>query len=98
MGGGGEKVPGQYLGGWGDLGSPTQKGVTTYSLSANRQSPLAGAFNAAIFNTWRRFRGQVLYVAPPFIIAYLTVDWATKRNEYLNSKVGRFEEGGAGEG
>ncbi|KAK6602544.1 cytochrome b-c1 complex subunit 8 (UcrQ family protein) [Botrytis cinerea] len=85
----------RYLGGWGNLGElPTQKGVASYALSANRQRPLAGALNAAIFNTWRRFRGQVLYVAPPFIIAYTAMEWAIERNEYLNSKPGRLEFGG----
>ncbi|KAI9748137.1 MAG: hypothetical protein M1815_003586 [Lichina confinis] len=86
----GEKLPGQYLGGWGDLGSPQQKGIVTYSLSSNRQRPLAGILNAAVFNTWRRFRGQVLYFAPPLVLAYLVMDWATQRNEYLNSKPGRL--------
>ncbi|OXV07699.1 hypothetical protein Egran_04536 [Elaphomyces granulatus] len=85
---------GAYLGGWGGLGCPTpQKGIVSYSLSANRQRPLAGAFHAAIFNTWRRFRHQVLYVAPPFIIAYSLMNWANERNEYLNSKPGRLAEG-----
>lgn len=60
-------------------GSQPQKGVASYALSANRQRPLAGTLNAAIFNTWRRFRGQVLYVAPPFIIAYTAMEWAIER-------------------
>ena len=60
-------------------GSPTQKGIITYSLSANRQNPLAGAGHAAIFNTWRRFRSQVLYWAPPMIIAYCAMEWAVER-------------------
>ncbi|KUJ13327.1 ubiquinol-cytochrome c reductase complex ubiquinone-binding protein [Mollisia scopiformis] len=85
---------GKYLGGeWGALGSQTQKGVVSYGLSANRQRPLAGTLNAAIFNTWRRFRHQVLYFAPPLIIAYVTMEWAIERNEYLNSKAGRLEFG-----
>ncbi|KAI9802974.1 MAG: hypothetical protein M1825_002207 [Sarcosagium campestre] len=97
MGGGGERPPGKYIGNWGDFGSPAQKGVTTYSLSANRQRPLAGTLHAAIFNSWRRFRGQVLYVAPPMIIAYLTMEWAIEKNEYLNSKAGRLAEAAAEE-
>lgn len=60
-------------------GSQPQKGVTSYALSANRQKPFAGAAHAAIFNTWRRFRGQVFYVAPPFVALYFIVDWAEKR-------------------
>ncbi|TAQ88073.1 hypothetical protein B7494_g3630 [Chlorociboria aeruginascens] len=84
---------------WADIhnstGSPPQKGIASYSLSSNRQRPLAGTLNAAIFNTWRRFSHQVFYFAPPFIIAYFALDWAIERNHYLNSKAGRLAEGGA---
>lgn len=83
---------GQYLGGWGNLGSQTQKGITTYSISANRQRPLAGTLNAAVFNTWRRFRAQALYVIPPFVVAYMTMNWAVEKNEYYNSKTGRMHD------
>ncbi|PGH13974.1 hypothetical protein AJ80_06114 [Polytolypa hystricis UAMH7299] len=89
---------GVYIGGWGSFGGPTpQKGVVTYALAANRQRPLAGAMHNAVFNTWRRFRAQALYVIPPFIIAYGIMNWATERNEYLNSKPGRLAEGGGEE-
>ncbi|PBP20289.1 ubiquinol-cytochrome c reductase complex ubiquinone-binding protein [Diplocarpon rosae] len=84
---------GKYLGEWGNLGSQPQKGIASYSLSANAQRPLAGAFHAAIFNTWRRFSNQVLYFAPPLIVGYLAMQWAVERNEYLNSKAGRAEFG-----
>lgn len=48
-------------------------------MSSNRQRPMAGAAHAAIFNTFRRFRHQVLYVAPPFLIAYSAMNWAVER-------------------
>ncbi|MCJ1272396.1 hypothetical protein MMC21_000182 [Puttea exsequens] len=95
MGGGSAPLDtkhGEYIGPWGNLGSQPQKGITTYSVSANRQRPLAGTLNAAIFNTWRRFRNQALYVLPPFAVAYLAMDWAVKKNEYYNSKAGRMAE------
>lgn len=60
-------------------GSQTQRGVISYAISANRQRPLAGTLNAAIFNSWRRFKGQALYVIPPFAIAYLTMNWAIEK-------------------
>lgn len=60
-------------------GSQTQKGITTYALSANRQRPLAGTANAAVFNSWRRFKAQALYVIPPFAIAYMTMNWAIEK-------------------
>jgi ubiquinol-cytochrome c reductase subunit 8 len=60
-------------------GCPTPQRIASYSLSSNRQRPFAGAFNAAIFNSFRRFRHQVLYVVPPFIAAYAAMNWAVER-------------------
>ncbi|RYP26437.1 hypothetical protein DL768_011730 [Monosporascus sp. mg162] len=80
--------------GWGNFGCVLpQRGVITYSMSPNRQNPLAGAGRAAVFNTWRRFSTQVLYWAPPLVAAYYAVKWAGDRNEYLNSKAGRALRG-----
>ena len=64
-------------------GSPPQKGIISYALSANRQGPLKGALHAAIFNSWRRFSAQVLYVAPPLIVAYVAMNWAIERYAHL---------------
>jgi ubiquinol-cytochrome c reductase subunit 8 len=72
-------LPNRYLGGWGNLGSQTQKGVTTYAVSANRQKPLAGALHNAIFNTFRRTRHQILYWLTPMVIAYGTMQWAMEK-------------------
>ncbi|KAI9368677.1 cytochrome b-c1 complex subunit 8 [Aspergillus egyptiacus] len=94
MGGHLDPKNGVFMGNWGDMGCPTPQRVTTYSLSPNRQRPLAGAGHAAIFNTFRRCRSQFLYVVPPFVIAYAAMNWAIERNEYLNSKPGRLAEGG----
>ncbi|KAF2838091.1 hypothetical protein M501DRAFT_1004926 [Patellaria atrata CBS 101060] len=90
-GGGGGKVPGVYMGWWGNLGSPPQKGVTTYGLAQNRQRPLAGTLHAAFFNVGRRTAGQILYWAPPMVAAYAIMSWAIERNDYLNSKAGHQE-------
>lgn len=40
---------------------------------------MAGAGHAAIFNVFRRFRHQVLYVVPPFVAAYAMMNWAIER-------------------
>ncbi|TLS31036.1 hypothetical protein PpBr36_02830 [Pyricularia pennisetigena] len=93
-GGGGDGPIGKYnkyLGGWGAFGTPQQKqkGIVTYNVTPNRQRPFAGAGHAAVFNTWRRFKGQVLYIVPPFVAAYYIMDWATHENHFLNSKPGR---------
>lgn len=61
------------------IGIQRQYGITTYILSANRQRPLAGAGHNAIFNTARRVRDQFLYVAPPFVIAYLLLAWSDEK-------------------
>lgn len=50
-------------------------------MSPNKQNPFAGAAHDAVFNTWRRFSKQVLYVAPPFIFFYYAMSWATERYE-----------------
>ena len=94
LGGGGDAPVGKYnrfIGGWGNFGGQKQKGIITYGIAPNRQRVLAGAAHAAVFNTWRRFRAQVLYVVPPFVAAYYAMEWAIKRNEYLYSKEGRHE-------
>ncbi|KAJ5975679.1 hypothetical protein N7481_009386 [Penicillium waksmanii] len=79
MGGSVNPKTGHYIGTWGEFGCPTPQRIATYALSSNRQRPFAGAFHAAIFNTFRRFRGQVLYVVPPFVIAYAALNWAVER-------------------
>lgn len=56
-----------------------QRGIISYSLSSNRQNPLAGMGRSMVFNGWRRFRTQVLYWAPPLIVAYYCMNWATER-------------------
>ncbi|KAK5115264.1 hypothetical protein LTR62_001464 [Meristemomyces frigidus] len=91
LSGGGPKKPGQYMGGWGDLGSPPQRGIVHYGIAQNRQNPFAGASNAAVFNTFRRTRNQILYWSVPLLVGYETMQWAIGRNEYLNSKEGRAE-------
>ncbi|KAJ5808912.1 cytochrome b-c1 complex subunit 8 [Penicillium riverlandense] len=53
--------------------------IASYALSPNRQRPMAGALHAAIFNMFRRFRHQVLYVVPPFIIAFAAMNWANEK-------------------
>ncbi|KAH8893486.1 UcrQ-domain-containing protein [Thozetella sp. PMI_491] len=102
QGGGGDAPLGQYnkwLGTWGKMGTDVQKqkGITVFGVAPNRQNPFAGAAHDAVFNTWRRVSSQVLYIVPPFIAGYYIMNWAEKRNHYLNSKAGRAEFGGAEE-
>lgn len=64
---------------WLCVGSMPQKGIIHYGVAPNRQKPLAGVVNAAIFNTFRRTRDQILYWSVPLLIAYMAMDWATKK-------------------
>ncbi|OAP65498.1 hypothetical protein AYL99_01470 [Fonsecaea erecta] len=79
---------------WGHKALPVQRGVVTYAVSPNRLNPLANGVHNAVFNTYRRAKNQVLYWVPPLVAAYLLMDWANRRNEYLNSKAGRAEAAG----
>jgi UcrQ family len=65
------------------LVSRPEKGITTYTLSPNRQRLFPNFWHTAIFNTFRRFRHQVLYVAPPFIVAYSLMNWATEEYAFF---------------
>ncbi|KAG5519264.1 hypothetical protein PMAC_001889 [Pneumocystis sp. 'macacae'] len=81
----------KYMGWWGNMGGPVQKGIITYSLSPRAQNPLAGALHSAIFNTYRRCSQQILYFGVPLIVGYTIYVWAIKRNEFLYSKAGQKE-------
>ncbi|KAF2158677.1 hypothetical protein M409DRAFT_71527 [Zasmidium cellare ATCC 36951] len=78
---------------WGDPKCIPQKGIVTYGIAQNRLRPLAGTAQAAVFNTFRRTRNQILYWGVPLLVGYQAMQWATERNEYLNSKAGRAEFG-----
>ncbi|TVY82054.1 Cytochrome b-c1 complex subunit [Lachnellula suecica] len=83
---------------WGHPRNPKQHGIITYTLSSNKQRPLAGAAHNAVFNTARRCWTQFWYVVPPLAAAWWAMRWAIDRNEFSNSKAGRamveYKEGG----
>ncbi|MPC17534.1 cytochrome b-c1 complex subunit 8-like [Portunus trituberculatus] len=47
------------------------RGIIKYSLSPFEQRAFAGALTSGVPNMFRRFRSQVLRIAPPFIMAYM---------------------------
>ncbi|XP_006003258.1 cytochrome b-c1 complex subunit 8 [Latimeria chalumnae] len=55
--------------------------IITYSLSPFEQKAFPNYFSKGIPNVWRRFRGQVFRVAPPFVIMYLTYTWGNQEYE-----------------
>lgn len=80
-----------YMGWWGHIGSPAQKGITSYAVSPYAQKPLAGIFHAAFFNTARRVGSQALYVLIPMGIYWAWWENCSQYNEYLYTKAGREE-------
>jgi ubiquinol-cytochrome c reductase subunit 8 len=70
---------------FGELGARV-RGVITYSLSPMEQRAFAGVISKGIPNMFRRFRGQVFRVAPPFVLAYILYDWAERDNAKLCRK------------
>ena len=83
--------PGAYMGWWGSMGSPKQKRVTIHSVSPYAQSPLHGSVQRGIFNSFRRFKSQILYIAIPAAIVWSVWTEARDYNEYLYTKAGREE-------
>jgi ubiquinol-cytochrome c reductase subunit 8 len=71
-----------HIGDWGNpyaAGGRGGKGTAAYSLSSNRLNPLAGVLRKGIPNIMRRAKNQVLYVVPPFVVAYYALQWAVER-------------------
>ncbi|KAI8968507.1 UcrQ family protein [Mycotypha africana] len=84
-----------YMGWWGHMGGPTQRGVVTYMISSFEQKPFAGALHNAVFNTARRVASQIPYVGVPFAFGYWVYSSAIKEHAYLNSKAGHAAHEGA---
>ncbi|KAK9468445.1 cytochrome b-c1 complex subunit 8 [Lipomyces arxii] len=80
-----------YMGWWGHMGGPKQKGIITYSVSPYAQKPMAGALYNAIFNTFRRVSSQAIFVILPASALIWTIQSSQARNAFLYSKAGREE-------
>jgi len=60
---------------------PKQRHQVTYKLANNRFTWHRHFWNeGAIMRTVRRTSGQVLYVAPPLVAAYMFMEWANERS------------------
>ncbi|XP_020381499.1 cytochrome b-c1 complex subunit 8 [Stegostoma tigrinum] len=55
--------------------------IITYTISPFEQKAFPNYFSKGIPNTWRRFKGQVLRIVPPFVGSYLIYTWATNEHE-----------------
>ncbi|PWN98414.1 putative ubiquinol-cytochrome c reductase complex 11 kDa protein [Tilletiopsis washingtonensis] len=78
----------KYMGWWGAMGGPKQKGIVQYSISPFQQNPMAGALKGYLFFGYKRIMAQVPYFAVPFGIGYAIYSWGVKKNEWYNSKEG----------
>ncbi|KZT43357.1 ubiquinol-cytochrome c reductase subunit 8 [Sistotremastrum suecicum HHB10207 ss-3] len=77
-----------YIGWWGDMGGPKQKGIIQYSLSPFKQRAFKGALTGYVFNGYRRLAGHFPYFILPVVIGYTTYTWASDKYHWLNSKEG----------
>ncbi|KAK9459885.1 cytochrome b-c1 complex subunit 8 [Lipomyces oligophaga] len=80
-----------YMGWWGDMGGPKQRGIVTYSISSYAQKPFAGVLHAAVFNSFRRVSSQVIFFIVPIGIYGYILQTAKARNAHLYSKAGHAE-------
>ncbi|XP_072923333.1 cytochrome b-c1 complex subunit 8-like [Hemitrygon akajei] len=60
--------------------------IITYTISPFEQRAFANYLIKGIPNTWRRFKGQVFRVVPPFVISYLIYTWGNHEHELLVKK------------
>ncbi|CCF58775.1 hypothetical protein KAFR_0F01780 [Kazachstania africana CBS 2517] len=80
-----------YMGWWGHMGSPKQKGITSYAVSPYAQKPLANNLHNAFFNSFRRFKAQVLFVLVPAGLYWYWLKNSREYNAYLYTKAGKEE-------
>ncbi|PWY96963.1 putative ubiquinol-cytochrome c reductase complex 11 kda protein [Testicularia cyperi] len=83
----------KYMGWWGDMGGPTQRGIVSYAISPFQQNAMKGALKGYIFFGFKRIMAQAPYFALPFAVGYGLIAWAKKKNAYYNSKAGHLEAG-----
>ncbi|XP_067899940.1 cytochrome b-c1 complex subunit 8 [Heterodontus francisci] len=55
--------------------------IITYTISPFEQKAFANFLSKGIPNTWRRFKGQVFRIVPPFVASYLVYTWGNHEHE-----------------
>ncbi|KIJ33526.1 hypothetical protein M422DRAFT_213398 [Sphaerobolus stellatus SS14] len=89
--------PKHYIGWWGDMGGPPQKGIYSYSQSPFRQSPFRGVLKGYIFNGYKRIASNAPYFVVPVIIGYAVIQWGNKESSYIHSKKAHLDALARGE-
>ncbi|XP_078041808.1 ubiquinol-cytochrome c reductase ubiquinone-binding protein [Augochlora pura] len=69
---------------WGNIAKIS--GVTFFRLSPYELKPFAGMIKDGIPNVIRRVNDHIFRVTPCFIIAHLTMKWATHENHLTHRK------------
>ncbi|PVF99590.1 putative ubiquinol-cytochrome c reductase complex 11 kDa protein [Serendipita vermifera] len=80
------------IGWWGAMGSPTQKGITSYTVSPYRQKAMHGAFSGYTYHGIRRLAQNAPYFVPPFAVGYFVYTWAKAKDHYNNSKAAHVKQ------
>ncbi|GAA5859347.1 hypothetical protein JCM8547_001994 [Rhodosporidiobolus lusitaniae] len=80
-----------WMGWWGDMGGPKQKGINTYTVSPFRTAPMRGAFKHWAVRGYKRVAQQSIYFAVPLGMAYALIGWAAENNHLRNSKIGQAQ-------
>lgn len=62
------------------------KNIISYSLSPFEQRAFAGALSKGVANLFRRFRSQVGYVAPGFVILAAIIHFAEEEHHHSMRK------------
>ncbi|KAG0343442.1 hypothetical protein BG004_005306 [Podila humilis] len=73
---------GKWMGWWGHLGAPKQRGIAIYALSPFEQRAFAGALHQAVFNTFRRVTGQIFYIGAPAAAGYALFSWGKENHPF----------------
>ncbi|KAJ9049646.1 ubiquinol--cytochrome-c reductase subunit 8 [Entomophthora muscae] len=82
-------MAGGYMGWWGHMGGPKQRGIVSYSISPYQQRVFAGVLTKSSFNVVRRTSAQVPYIVPAFALGYLVYWWGNKTFAFYESKAGQ---------
>ncbi|KAE8225561.1 hypothetical protein CF319_g1719 [Tilletia indica] len=80
----------KWIGWWGAMGGPAQKGITQYSISPYQTANMRGAVQTYLFYGYKRIMQQAPYFAVPVAAGYFIYTWGKKGSAYNNSKAGHL--------
>ncbi|OQR74441.1 cytochrome b-c1 complex subunit 8-like [Tropilaelaps mercedesae] len=62
------------------------RGIVYYRLSPYELSPLKGFLSKGIINLTRKFYNEIFFIAPPFAMTYVVMEYAKSENERISRK------------